>query len=274
VGNRADGIIIDDPVKGREEAESEPMRRRLRDWYKDDLWTRRKRGAWIILIMTRYHEDDLAGWLLEEAKRGGERWDVLSLPAIAEDDDSLGREPGEPLWPEWLTPEDFAEAQRDARRWASLYQQRPAPEEGDFFKRDWLKEVDKIPPKETLHVYGASDYAVTADGGDWTVHLVVGVDPSERMYLLDLWRGRTSSDEWVEAWCRLVKRHKPLEWAEEAGQIKGGIGPFRDNVAREGRVDVLPDLPDQGQEGDPGAVDPGPHGVVWPVLPRGLAMGR
>ncbi len=107
------------------------------------------------------------------------------------------------------------------------------PEEGDYFKRDWLKEADAIPPVETLNIYGASDYAVTADGGDYTVHVVVGVDPSERMYLLDLWRGRTASDQWVEEWCRLVKRWKPLQWAEEAGQIKGGIGPFRDKLARE-----------------------------------------
>ena len=136
MGNRANGGIIDDPTKGREEASSELMRRREKEWYRDSLWTRLKPNAWLILIMNRWHEDDLAGWLLEEARRGGEQWEVLSIPAIAEDDDALGRAPGEPLWPEWFTEEMFAEARRDPRRWASLYQQRPAPEEGDFFKRD------------------------------------------------------------------------------------------------------------------------------------------
>ncbi len=84
-----------------------------------------------------------------------------------------------------------------------------------------------------MSVYGASDYAVTEGGGDWTVHIVVGVDPDDKMHVLDLWRGQTASDEWVEAWCDLVLLWKPVEWAEESGQIKAGIGPFRDRRARE-----------------------------------------
>ena len=72
--------------------------------------------------------------------------------------------------------------------WAALYQQRPAPEDGDYFKADWLKPYEALPPRETLRVYGGSDYAVTADGGDYTVHIVVGLDPEGRMYLMDLWR--------------------------------------------------------------------------------------
>jgi hypothetical protein len=88
--------------------------------------------------------------------------------------------------------------------WAALYQQRPAPEEGDYFKAAWLKPYDTLPARETLRVYGASDYAVTADGGDFTVHIVVGLDPEGRMYLIDLWRKQTASDEWIEAFCNLV----------------------------------------------------------------------
>jgi predicted phage terminase large subunit-like protein len=225
-GNRADLAIIDDPVKGREEADSQTIRDKTRDWYRDDLWTRLKPGAAIVLIMTRWHEDDLAGWLLEEANHGGEQWDVLSLPMVAEADDALGRDPGERLWADWFTDAMVDEARRDARRWNALYQQRPAPEEGDYFRAAWLKSYDKPPPRETLRVYGASDYAVTDDGGDYTVHAVVGVDPEWNMYLLDLWRDQTASDVWVESFCDLVRRWKPLEWAEETGQIKAGVGPF------------------------------------------------
>ena len=90
--------------------------------------------------------------------------------------------------------------------WAALYQQRPAPEEGDYFKADWLKPYEVTPPRETLRVYGGSDYAVTADGGDYTVHIVVGIDPEGRMYLLDRWRKQSASDEWIEAFCDLVTR--------------------------------------------------------------------
>jgi hypothetical protein len=71
-----------------------------------------------------------------------------------------------------------------------LYQQRPAPEDGAYFKSDWLRPYDKPPARETMRVYGGSDYAVTADGGDYTVHAVVGLDPEGRMYLMDLGESR------------------------------------------------------------------------------------
>jgi predicted phage terminase large subunit-like protein len=117
--------------------------------------------------------------------------------------------------------------------WAALYQQRPAPEEGDYFKAKWLKPCGKLSAKETLRVYGASDYAVTADGGDYTVHAVVGLDPDGRMYLLDLWRKQTATDEWIEAFCDLVLEWKPTWWAEEKTQITSGVGPYIDRRQRE-----------------------------------------
>jgi phage terminase large subunit-like protein len=95
--------------------------------------------------------------------------------------------------------------------WSALYQQRPAPEEGDYFQ--WLKPYEKLPAK-TMRIYGGSDYAVTADDGDYTVHLVVGIDPEGRMYLLDRWRKQSSSDEWIKAFCDLVLEWKPVGWAE------------------------------------------------------------
>jgi predicted phage terminase large subunit-like protein len=84
-----------------------------------------------------------------------------------------------------------------------------------------------------MRIYGGSDYAVTADGGDYTVHLVVGLDPEGRMYLLDRWRKQSSSDEWIEAFCDLVLEWKPVGWAEEKGQISAGVGPALDKRQRE-----------------------------------------
>lgn len=221
---RADLAIIDDPVKGREEADSETIRRKTIEWYQSDLWTRLKPGAKMVLIMTRWHEEDLAGWLLEQMSKQGEKWKVLSLPMEAEEGDALGRVVGEPLWPEWFTDSMLNIARQNARNWAALYQQRPAPEEGDFFKREWFGYYD-IAPK-LLRIAGASDYAVTANGGDYTVHIVMGVDADANIYILDIWRRQTESDIWIEAFLDLVEEYKPLIWAEEAGQINKSLGPF------------------------------------------------
>jgi predicted phage terminase large subunit-like protein len=237
-GFRAKYGLIDDPIRSRQDADSELIRDRIWDWYINDFRTRLVPGAAEVLIQTRWHEDDLAGRALNHSK-----WHVISLPAIAEGDDQLGRKVGEPLWDDdnYGYGEQIEELRKNtpARTWSALYQQRPAPEEGDYFKAEWLKPYEKAPPLDTLRVYGGSDYAVTADGGDWTCHAVVGIDPEGRMYLLDLWRKQASSDQWVEAFCDLVKQWKPVGWAEEQGQIRSGVGPFLDKRQRERKAYVF-----------------------------------
>jgi hypothetical protein len=106
-----------------------------------------------------------------------------------------------------------------ARRSRALYQQEPTQEVGSYFKDDWLIPILDLPSRSLLNVYGASDYAVTSDGGDYTVHVVIGIDQRRRMFLLDLWRQQTSSNVWIEAWCDLVTKWKPTFWAEEKTQI-------------------------------------------------------
>ncbi len=237
-GLRADLGIIDDPVKGRQEADSEVTQQRVWDWYWGDFYTRLKPGASQVLIMTRWSEGDLGG-RLEEAE--GDKWRIIRLPAIAEADDMLGRAPGEFLWGDddygfgAKLRDDFAALTNAGRTrdWSALYQQRPSPETGDYFRKEWLRPSPSMPERSTLRVYGASDYAVTQDGGDYTVHVVVGVDPDRRLWLLDLWRGQSSSDKWVEALCDLVKQWKPIGWAEETGQIKSGVGPFLEQRMRQ-----------------------------------------
>jgi predicted phage terminase large subunit-like protein len=232
-GRRADVLVVDDPVKSKADADSETVRERVWEWWKADLLTRLKPGAKIVLVMTRWHEDDLGGRLLAEMDAGGRRWEVLKLPMEAEQHDPLGRAPGELLWPEWFRPDQVAEAKRDSRTWSALYQQRPSPAEGTYFERDWLRPANSIPRREDMRVYGGSDYAVTSNGGDWTVHAVVGVDPDSRLWLLDLWRGQTASDGWIESFCDLVHQWRPIGWAEEQGQIKAGVGPYLDRRMRE-----------------------------------------
>jgi predicted phage terminase large subunit-like protein len=237
-GFRANLGVADDLFGSREDAYSETVRQKRWDWYVDDFSARLKPGAQRILMNTRWHEEDVAGRVLEQIERKEIRGRVISIPAIAGAEDPLGREPGELLWdePEGYNYGAFLKArQRETSpmMWAALYQQRPAPEEGDYFKAAWLKPYESLPARETLRVYGASDYAVTTDGGDYTVHIVVGLDPDGRMYLLDRWRKQTASDEWIESFCDLVNEWKPVGWAEEKGQISAGIGPALDRRCRE-----------------------------------------
>lgn len=214
-GRGADVLLIDDPIKDRSEADSETTRQSVWDWYTSTAYTRLMPGGAIVLIQTRWHEDDLAGRLLDH---GADRWDVVSMPALSAE--------GEALWPEWYDAQRLAQI-RDVigpRDWNALYQQDPIPDGGAYFKRDWLRYYDALPKQVTW--YGASDYAVTDDAGDYTVHMTAAVDLDHNIYLGDLWRMQATSDVWVEAAIDLMRMRQPLEWAEEAGQIEKGVGPF------------------------------------------------
>lgn len=234
-GFRALFGVIDDPLRSREDADSEAIRQRLWEWYLYDFRPRLVPGARQLLIQTRWHEDDLAGRCLNH-----QPWEVISLPAQAKADDQLGRAPGEFLWAddEYGYGEQLKELKDTTppRVWSALYQQSPAPEEGDFFKAQWFKPLDIQPSHQLMRCYGASDYAVTANGGDYTVHVVLGVDHMKNLYLLDVWRGQKAADTWIEAFCDLVEKYRPLAWAEETGQIKASVGPFLERRLRERRL--------------------------------------
>jgi predicted phage terminase large subunit-like protein len=220
LGRGAHVMLIDDPFASMEDALSEATRKNVWDWYGGTAYNRLMPGGAIILINHRMHEDDLAGRLLAQQAAGGDRWEVVELPAIAAD--------GAALWPDAYPIEALSRIRQNTqpRFWSALYQQHPTPEEGDYFKADWLRPYVTAPDLSTLAVYGGSDFAVTSNGGDYTVHAVVGIDREKRPWLLDLWRQQTSSDVWVESLCDLIKRWKPISWAFEQGQIKSGVGPF------------------------------------------------
>lgn len=220
-GRRADLALIDDPVASREKADSDTEREKAWQWYVNDLLTRLKPGARQILVMTRWHEDDLGGRILD---REGHKWRIVKLPMIADTDDPLGRKPGERLWAEWFTDDMIDSAKQDMRAWNALYQQDPTPDDGEFFKREWFGEYET--PPENLNVYGASDYAVTADGGDFTEHGVFGIDAQSNIYVLDWWRGQTDSAVWIDAFIDIVLKHKPIRWFGESGVIRKAVEPF------------------------------------------------
>ena len=165
-GRRADLLLIDDPVKGQADADSARVRDGVWDWYRSDLLTRLRPGGRVVLVMTRWHPDDLGGRLLES----GESWRVIRLPALAEPGDLLGRVPGEALWPEW---EGVAALERKRlalgdRAFSALFQQAPVRATGGLF------QVGRVAVSDVALV-GASvrawDLAATEGGGDWTTGL-------------------------------------------------------------------------------------------------------
>ena len=243
-GRRADLGLIDDPVRSREDADSDHVRQKHWDWYVHDFIPRLKPGARQILIQTRWHEDDLGGRILE---REAARWYVLKLPMVARASDPLDRAPGERLWPEWFTQEMVEQAKLDPRAWNALYQQDPAPEEGDFFQRDDFNDYLEFP--QQLHCYGASDYAVTEGAGDYTEHGIFGLDFNGDLYARDWWREHAKSDVWIERQCDLIIQYKPLIWFGESGPIRRAIEPFlRKRMQERGalcRLEWLPSIADK-----------------------------
>ncbi len=244
---RADALIIDDPVAGREEADSETMRRKIRQAYEDDLLTRLKPRASIIIIQTRWHMDDLAGSILPEDYDGrsgsvlcrdGQLWEVLNIPAKCErPDDPVGRRVGEYLWPEWFDARHWANYESQPRTWASLYQQRPQPDSGGQFERGWFNWYAPNEVPAQLRIYGASDFAVTKKTldthPDYTEHGVFGLDSKGDLWILDWWFGQDAPDKTIEAFLSLVRQWKPIGWYDEAGVIRNAVEPLKNRMMRE-----------------------------------------
>lgn len=249
-GRRADLGLIDDPIKTREEADSERIRQKQWDWYVNDFYTRLKPGARQIVIQTRWHEDDLSGRILQ---READKWVIVKLPMVATAGDPLQRPAGERLWPEWFTDEMVQQAQMDVRAWNALYQQDPAPEEGDFFKREDFGEYEELPSK--VHYYGASDYAVTPGGGDYTEHGVAALDPNGDIYIVDWWRGQTESDVWIDKQCDFINQYQPRIWFGEKGPIRLAVEPFlrRRMIERDAacRLEWLPSITEKESRARP-----------------------
>jgi hypothetical protein len=242
-GNRCDGLIIDDPVAGRQEADSEAEQKNARQTYQDDALTRLKPGAWIAFIMTRWNENDLAGSILPDDYDGrsgmikckdGLEWEILNIPAKAEHlDDPLGRKIGDYLWPEWFPVKHWQIFENDPtpdgqRAWTSLYQQRPAPQGSGRFDRDSIQlyGADELPLNLTM--VGASDHAVSEGRNDFTEIGMWGMDSMGHLWMVDWWNRQTGdTGEAIDEMLARVERYGALMWFNEGGVIDKAIsGPF------------------------------------------------
>lgn len=234
--------IIDDPVKDRQDAESETLRQQVKDWYSSTFYTRLAPGGGIVVIMTRWHEDDLAGWLvscMEEAEKemaesgewpaDADRWEVIRYPAIAEEDEPY-RKMGEPLHESRYPISALNKIKRTLlpRDWAALYQQRPSLEDGDFFVRSAFRFYApyQLPKLSELAIYTAWDLAIgKGDHNDYTVCVIVGVARTGDIYVLRVLRGRWNSLEILEKIFEVQKEWNPILQGIEQGHIESSIEP-------------------------------------------------
>lgn len=242
-GNRASIVIIDDPVAGREDAESDTIRRKTREAYEDDLKTRLIPGGVTIIIQTRWHENDLSGGILPEGWNGesgfvegrdGQKWYVLCVPAVCDrEDDPLGRKIGEPLWPEWFKDDHFAKFRGNARTWSALFQQKPRPSEGAEFRVEWVQRYVKAPPKLNRMILVDPSSGRKKESGDYTCMWVVGLAADQNAYILDCVRGRLNLTERVDVLMDLHRRHKPLEVRYEHYGMQADIDAIRSEQERQ-----------------------------------------
>ena len=237
MGRRADLAIIDDPIKNEAEADSPTSREAIWNWYRFDLSTRLKPHARVILIMTRWHEDDLAGRLLAESAN---EWRCLSLPALAGSTDPLGRAPETPLWPDW---EDHAALLRrratlGERAWSAMFQQAPSQTNGTLFAVSRIEFRDVLPPKTPAAVRAwdfASTTEITAKDPDWTVGLKLLRDVSGRFIVADIVRVRGSPREVEELLLETARRDGTtvyIDLPEDPGQAgKSQVQYFKRSLA-------------------------------------------
>jgi predicted phage terminase large subunit-like protein len=238
-GMGADLILIDDPVKSRAEADSQAYRDRVHESYIDDLVTRLEPGGAIVGTMTRWHDDDLQGRI--RASEEGSDWEYLNLPAIAEENDPLGRAVGEALCPDRY-PIDVLERRRKVlgRNFYALFQGSPKPAEGNAFKRAWFRywvaegdlyrligppgQPDKIVRAVDCRVFCTVDLACsTKTSADYTVIAVWAVTPDSDLLLIDLVRDRIESPDVIRAAVEIARRHRPAYLLVEANGMQLGV---------------------------------------------------
>lgn len=239
-------LLIDDPLKDRAEADSEVERTNLIKWYESTARTRLAPGGGIIIIQTRWHEMDLAGYLLEKARDNpnADQWMVYSYPAIAVQDEKY-RKAGEALHPErWPLDELLKiKASIDPREWSALYQQNPVPAEGIMFKSEWFKFAAPQNPRD-MSWYITTDFAIGEKTyNDYTCLWPFAVSANDDIYFAQPVHGRFQAHEIVERLCDLTEQYRPREVAIENVHIGKTIGPYLKKRMQERRLyTVLHDI--------------------------------
>jgi predicted phage terminase large subunit-like protein len=280
-GRPADLLVIDDPIKDRKEADSETYRENVWDWWTDSASTRLAPGAPVVLILTRWHEEDLAGKLL--AQEDGDLWEVLNIPALADHDpdegetDPLGREPGVFMQSARTnkdgTPRTDAQweairVRAGSRAWAALYQGRPAPAEGDTFKREWWQRYDVpiwLERDDGSRIVTHMDEVIASwdmafkdtKGSDYVVGQVWARRGADA-YLLDQVRGRMDfvatctavrefSARWPQATLKLVEdKANGTAVINALRRIVAGIVPEEPHGSKEARAAAVSPLVEAG----------------------------
>tara|TARA_B110000444_G_scaffold260176_1_gene306211 strand:- start:146 stop:1150 length:1005 start_codon:yes stop_codon:yes gene_type:complete len=194
-GRGADMLIIDDPVKNNEQAMSQVYRDKTVDWFQSVASTRLSPNGSVIIIMTRWHPDDLAGHLIKNAQKGGEQWEVLSLPAIAETNDPMGREVGEALWKDRYSADTLIERKKQVGDFwfTSMYQQKPYVKGGRVFSD--ANFYDKEPDGGVLGF--SVDFAYSTKS--YSDYSVIGIGKwfNKKLYIIDWWRGQTEASQFA-----------------------------------------------------------------------------
>lgn len=257
-GRGAHLLLIDDPIKDQREADSSERREAIWDWYTGVARRRveneltladgtQRRGA-IVLIQTRWHDDDLAGRLLREARANptAEQWTVLKLPALAEEGDPLGRREGETLWPQKFSQAEM-EATRDntpPRVWAAQYQQRPLTDAARMFQRSWFThEYDlRVLPayRRIIHVVDAA----WKDGVHNSYSVIATWGLTDLSYdVLDIFRARVSYPQLIGALRAHYWKWHPYGanelFIEDAASGTSAIQTLREEPDPRGVVNVL-----------------------------------
>ena len=235
-GKGAHILVIDDPVKNRDDAESANARSSAWDWYTSTAYTRLAPGGGVLVILTRWHDDDLAGRLLKAAADNGEQWEVVNYPARAEVDEAF-RKQGEALHRERYDEDALARIEKAVgpRDWSALYQQNPVADDGEYFTRDMISYYDSDDiDHDRMRFYCAWDLAIGKnDRNDYTVGIVVGVNEQDQLFVVDMVRGRFDGFELVEQILDMYEMWKPSIIGIEKGHIEMALGPFLEKRVRE-----------------------------------------
>ena len=253
-------ILLDDPVKNAEEADSEVYREKIYDWYTSTLYTRCEKGANILLIMTRWHKDDLAGRLIEGMKEpGADQWEIIELPAInIHGPNSYDpRQVGEALWPNKYPVErlNVIRKQLGSRNWSSLYQSSPIIVGGNIIKEEWIQYYDKLPFDLTNHrshrLITSWDLSFKETGKSYVVGVVLAKYGCN-FYLIDIYRKKAGMGESLRAIQAMAKKYPKCRsiLVEDKANGSGVIDLLR------GKVPITPVTPEVSKDERLHSVEP------------------
>lgn len=290
-GSGADIAIIDDPIKNRAEAESKTHRDKVFDWFTSTLYTRLEKNARVLITLTRWHEDDLAGRLLKLAENDpdAEQWEIISYPALFDEktpnkDPTDPRKQGQALWPAKYNEQTLATMKTTVGtyEWSALYEQQPTPSSGGIIKREWFNDYKVLPSRFDEVIQSWDMTFKDAKESDYVVGQVWGRLGADK-YLLDQVRGqfdfpqtirvlKSLSAKWPNARAKLIedKANGPAVISTLKGQISGLI-PVEPQGSKEARAYAVSPQIEAGNVYLP-EDKPWVHDFIeeWVAFPNGL----